>query len=213
MSCDLLFNSRLVAIVRLERLDGVPQLVRTLLDAGVRCIELTLTNREAPVWVTRLLAEEARFRSGAAMLGIGSVRNLEECQRAIEAGAQFVVTPIVSVPVIQECVRCQVPIAAGACTPTEMATAWDAGANIVKVFPARSLGPSYIRDVLAPMPYLKLMPTGGIDTTNARQYLDAGACSVGVGGNLCRADWMENGNWEAIQHAARAIVQATQSET
>lgn len=205
---DLLFQSRLVAIVRLERLDRAPELITTLLDAGVRCVELTLTNPEAPHWIDRLRSTERRFATGEAALGLGSVRNVKEAQQAIDCGAQFVVTPILSLPVIEACGQRSMPIASGAYTPTEIATAWDAGATLVKVFPVRSLGSTFVRDVLAPMPYLKLMPTGGVDANNAREYLQAGAACVGVGGSLCRADWVEDGKWESLRNAAELIVRA-----
>jgi 2-dehydro-3-deoxyphosphogluconate aldolase/(4S)-4-hydroxy-2-oxoglutarate aldolase len=126
----------------------------------------------------------------------------------LDAGAQFVVTPIMQPEVIRCCVEAKVPIAAGALTPTEIATAWDCGASFVKVFPARGLGPGYIKDVLAPMPYLKLMPTGGIDAKNAGDYLAAGAVAVGVGGTLCSPVLVEKQDWESIHAAAASIVQA-----
>ena len=197
-----------MAIIRLERLDHAQELVNVLLDAGARCLEFTLTNPDAPRWIRRLLDEDKRFENGEACIGVGSVRNVEEAKLVLDAGAQFVVTPITSVKVIEVCVQRKVPIASGAFTPTEIATAWDAGANIVKVFPARVLGPGYIRDVLAPLPYLPLMPTGGIDASNAGEYLRAGAIAVGVGGQLCPANLVEKMDWDTILQSAKRIVEA-----
>jgi len=211
MFLDVVSESKLVAILRLESLDQADRLVDTLLDAGVRCIEFTLTNRKAPAWVSKLVSEHPSFRTGQAYLGIGSVRTLEEAKLVLDSGTQFVVTPITVPAVIDECFRRNVPIACGAFTPTEIAQAWEHGANIVKVFPARGLGPNYIRDVLAPMPYLKLMPTGGIDASNAADYIHAGAVAVGVGGKLCSAMHVEQGNWGAIRQAAVDVVQACRS--
>ncbi|MBM3966364.1 MAG: bifunctional 4-hydroxy-2-oxoglutarate aldolase/2-dehydro-3-deoxy-phosphogluconate aldolase [Planctomycetes bacterium] len=208
MPLELIQKSRLVAIIRLERLDHAQELVHVLLEAGVRCLEFTLTNPDAPRWIHRLLTEDKRFENGDACIGVGSVRNVDEARLVLDAGAQFVVTPITSVKVIEVCVERKVPIASGAFTPTEIATAWDAGANIVKVFPARVLGPGYIRDVLAPLPYIQLMPTGGIDTTNAGDYLSAGAIAVGVGGQLCPVKLVENKDWDTILHSAKRIVDA-----
>jgi 2-dehydro-3-deoxyphosphogluconate aldolase/(4S)-4-hydroxy-2-oxoglutarate aldolase len=207
-SLDHLFESRVVAIIRLSRLERARELVCTLLDAGIRCIEFTLTNPDTPSWIERLLAEEPRFREGAACLGMGSVRNADEAKLALDSGAQFIVTPIASEPVVRACKTRGVPIAAGAYTPTEIASMWDAGADMVKVFPARSLGPAYIRDILGPMPYLKLIPTGGIDASNAREYLDAGATAVGVGGSLCRADWVDGCRWDLVHEAASLLMRA-----
>ncbi|MCY3007276.1 MAG: bifunctional 4-hydroxy-2-oxoglutarate aldolase/2-dehydro-3-deoxy-phosphogluconate aldolase [Planctomycetota bacterium] len=208
MFSQVLSESRLVAIVRLDCLDQADRIVETLLGAGVRCIELTLTNRTAPVWVSRLVSENASFRTGQAYLGIGSVRSLDEAKLVLDAGCQFVVTPIMRPEVIGRCVEAKVPIACGAYTPTEIATAWECGADLVKVFPAKGLGPGYIKDLLAPMPYLKLMPTGGIDAKNARDYLSAGALAVGVGGTLCSPSLVEQGDWESIRKAAVSIVHA-----
>ncbi len=208
MFSEVLSESRLVAILRLDCLDQAPRIVETLLDAGVRCIEFTLTNRKALSWVSRLVSEHPSFRTGHAFLGMGSVRNVDEAQTVLDAGAQFVVTPIMQPEVIRRCVEAKVPIACGAYTPTEIATAWDSGAQFVKVFPARGLGPNYIKDLLAPMPYLKLMPTGGIDAKNARDYLSAGALAVGVGGTLCSPSLVEQGDWESIRNAALSIVHA-----
>jgi len=205
---DLILAHRLVAILRLDPLDNVEQLVDVLLDAGVRCLELTLTNPQAPMWVERLMHSNPRFRLGEACLGIGSVRTADEAKRAMDAGAQFVVTPIVAIGAIRACADRGVPIAAGAYTPTEIAMAWDAGASVVKVFPARSLGPGFIRDVLAPMPHLKLMPTGGIDATNAAEYLRAGAVAVGIGGQLCPQALVDRREWDTIRSAAQRIVAA-----
>ena len=205
---EVLSESRLVAILRLDCLDQAPRIVETLLEAGVRCIEFTLTNRKSPVWVSRLVKEHPSFRTGQAFLGMGSVRNLEEAKLVLDSGAQFVVTPIMQPEVIRRCVESKVPIASGAYSPTEIAMAWECGSDFVKVFPARGLGPGYIKDVLAPMPYLKLMPTGGIDAKNARDYLSAGAVAVGVGGTLCSPALVEKGDWESIHAAAVSIVQA-----
>ncbi|MFO0014716.1 MAG: bifunctional 4-hydroxy-2-oxoglutarate aldolase/2-dehydro-3-deoxy-phosphogluconate aldolase [Planctomycetota bacterium] len=205
---DLFLENRIVAIVRLDRLDRSRDLVRTLLDAGIRCVEFTLTNPETPGWIEKLLNDEPRFREGTACLGLGSVRNVSEAELAARVGAQFVVTPIASKPVVDVCKTHNIPIAAGAYTPTEIASMWEAGADWVKVFPVRNLGPGYIRDVLAPMPYLKLMPTGGIDASNAREFLQAGATAVGVGGTLCRASWVDAGQWDLIHRAATELVQS-----
>jgi 2-dehydro-3-deoxyphosphogluconate aldolase/(4S)-4-hydroxy-2-oxoglutarate aldolase len=208
MFSEVLADAKLVAIVRLDSLEHADQLVDTLLEAGVRCIEFTLTNRKAPEVVAKLVQHHPSFRTGQAFLGIGSVRTLDEAKLVLDAGSQFVVTPITVPQVIQTCVERKIPIACGAFTPTEIATAWELGANLVKVFPARGLGPNYIRDVLAPMPFLKLMPTGGIDANNAADYLNAGATAVGVGGKICSATLIEERNWDEIRTLASQLVQA-----
>ncbi len=200
---DLISKTRLVAIVRLDELALAAELSRALLAGGIVVQEYTLTNPDALRVIGRLRVEVEEFGSSQAFLGLGSVRTLAEAKRAVEAGADFVVTPIMRPEIIEYCVGVKVPILPGAMTPTEIALAWEAGASFVKVFPARSLGSSYIKDVLAPMPYLQLMPTGGIDTSNMGQYFADGAAAVGVGGRLVDAKSVAERRWETITQTAR----------
>ncbi len=198
--------NRIVAIVRLDDLTDAPHLVQALLDGGLRAIEFTLTNRDALPLLRRLLDEFREFSDGTACLGIGSVQSAQDASDAIRSGAQFLVTPVVSTEVIDTSLRQGVPVVSGAMTPTEIHQAWTRGASIVKVFPARGLGPDYVRDVLAPMPEVRLMPTGGIDSANLASYLQAGAVAVGVGGRLVDAALVRSGRWSEIATAAAELV-------
>jgi 2-dehydro-3-deoxyphosphogluconate aldolase/(4S)-4-hydroxy-2-oxoglutarate aldolase len=168
--------------------------------------EFTLTNPLALDALRRTLGEVEAFSTGEATLGVGSVRCRQQAEHAIEAGAHFVVTPIYSSEVIQCCTAVDVPVFSGAFTPTEIHMAWQSGASIVKVFPARGLGPRYIQDVLAPMPDLRLMPTGGVDLKNLKQFLDAGAVAVGVGGSLLDARAIGECDWDRISSMAKSYV-------
>ncbi|RMF44846.1 MAG: bifunctional 4-hydroxy-2-oxoglutarate aldolase/2-dehydro-3-deoxy-phosphogluconate aldolase [Planctomycetota bacterium] len=201
-----ILTHRVVAIVRLDDLTQSSRLVRALLDGGLRAIEFTLTNRDALAVTSRLRQEFAEFSDGTACLGIGSVKSVADASAAIQAGAQFLVTPIVSTAVIEASLQRATPVVSGAMTPTEIHQAWTSGASIVKVFPARGLGPGYIRDVLAPMPEVRLMPTGGVDTSNLAAYLRAGAVAVGVGGKLVDAVAVRAGRWSDIRYAAEELV-------
>ena len=118
------------------------------------------------------------------------------------------VAPTLDLPTVTYCAGLGVPVMPGAFTPTEVQTAWRAGAAVVKVFPATKLGPGYFQDILAPLPHLKLMPTGGVDLENAGGFVLAGAVAVGVGGALVRRDWVADGNWQAITEQARRFVAA-----
>ncbi len=200
---SLIAQTRLVAILRLDDLSQAVELSRALLAGGVVVQEFTLTNPQALSAIQLILDKVEEFRDGRAAIGIGSVRSLAEAEAAMASGAQFLVTPTLQLPVIRAAVERGVPIMPGAFTPTEIATAWEAGAAAVKVFPARMLGPSFIKDVLAPMPYLKLMPTGGIDYDNMQTYLHHGAMAVGIGNQLLDAKAIQSGDWEAITAAAR----------
>jgi 2-dehydro-3-deoxyphosphogluconate aldolase/(4S)-4-hydroxy-2-oxoglutarate aldolase len=201
---DAIAAARIVAIVRLERYERAVELARALLAGGISAIEFTLTGAGAhdAIGAARATLGEQ------AQIGVGSVLTARAADAAVDAGAQFVVTPTLRLEVIAACRARDVPILCGAFTPTEALTAHEAGANMVKIFPARLGGPQYIRDLLAPLPFLKLAPTGGIGPENARAYLDAGAVAVGVGGNLVSAAAVADGDWGRIEAAARTIVEA-----
>ncbi|HEX6289529.1 MAG TPA: bifunctional 4-hydroxy-2-oxoglutarate aldolase/2-dehydro-3-deoxy-phosphogluconate aldolase [Herpetosiphonaceae bacterium] len=201
---DTLRSTRIVAVVRLERYDQAVAVAEALLEGGISAIEFTLTGSGA-------LDAIARTRSALrtdAQIGVGTVLLPEAAEAAISAGAQFVVTPAVRPAVIAACRSRGVPILCGALTPTEVLAAHEAGADAIKIFPARAVGPQYLRDLLAPLPGLLLVPTGGIDSGNARAYLDAGAVAVGIGGNLVSAQAVAAEDWAQITATARACVDA-----
>ena len=208
MTIDTILDSRLVAIIRLEDLANAFPIVDSLIRGGIRAIEFTLTNSTAPAIVQHVRKEHQEISSGTAVIGIGSVRSLDEAKLAIDSGAQFVVSPITSIPIIDYCKQNRVAVCSGAYTPTEIAMSWDAGADIVKVFPARGLGANYIRDVLAPMPYLKLMPTGGVELKNLSAYFEAGAVAVGIGGQLLDSNSIQNKQWSKLTETALLYSQA-----
>ena len=200
---NLVARHRLVAIIRLDDLSNAVEISQALLDGGVYLQEYTLSNPAALDAIRTVRKQLPVFDSDEAAIGLGSVRNLNEAEQALDCGAQFVVTPITKVAVIERCRAANVPIMPGAYTPTEIAAGWDAGATFVKVFPARNLGPGYIKDVLAPMPYLKLMPTGGIDLNNMSAYFSAGASAVGIGGSIIDAQAVANKDWARLAAAAK----------
>ena len=141
-------------------------------------------------------------------MGAGTVLDAETARRAIEAGATYVVSPVFRAAVVEEAHRHGVPAMPGAYTPTEILTAHEAGADVVKVFPAETLGPAYIKGVLAAMPFLRLMPTGGVTPENVGEWLRAGARAVGLGGALVDAKLVAAGDYAAITARARAITTA-----
>ena len=208
MTIETILESRLVAILRLDDLSTATQIAEALFHGGIRALEFTLTNAMTPKVVRTLRKENQAIQSGDAVLGIGSVRNVDEAKLAIDAGAQFVVSPITSVPIIDYCRKNKIVVCPGAYTPTEIAMSWDAGADMVKVFPARNLGANYIRDVLAPMPYLKLMPTGGVDLNNMASYFAAGAVAVGIGSQLLDPTSIRNQDWDDISRTASSYMRA-----
>lgn len=197
-------REKIVAIVRLADYDHAVEVARALLAGGVSVLEFTLTGKGAIEAATAV-----RAALGASVcVGVGTVLQADQVVAAVAGGAEFVVTPVLRVPVIDACANLGVPCACGALTPTEILAAHEAGAEIVKVFPATVGGPRYLKDVLAPLPFLKLLPTGGVSAENAREYLAAGAMAVGIGGNLISAKAVAAGDFAAITAEARACVKA-----
>ncbi|HTP11681.1 MAG TPA: bifunctional 4-hydroxy-2-oxoglutarate aldolase/2-dehydro-3-deoxy-phosphogluconate aldolase [Anaerolineae bacterium] len=205
---EVIRANRIIAIVRLNDLSTAIDLTHALLDGGIRALEFTLSNPDAMTALAEVKAAVSEFKRRAAVIGIGTVLNAEQARSAIEAGAQFIVSPTTNLQTIEMCQRLNVAVMPGAFTPTEILAAWEAGASAVKVFPARSLGPSYIKDVREPLPFLRLIPTGGIHCDNIKDYLRNGAFAVGVGGNLVDKQLVAAGAWDALTDRAREFTQA-----
>jgi 2-dehydro-3-deoxyphosphogluconate aldolase/(4S)-4-hydroxy-2-oxoglutarate aldolase len=201
---DRLLHSRIVAVVRLEQYDQALAVAEALLEGGISALEFTLTGSGA----LEAIAGARGALGDTAQIGVGTVLTPEAAEAAIAAGAQFVVTPAVRPAVVAACRSRGVPCLCGAHTPTEVLAAHEAGAHMIKIFPARAFGPQYLRDLLAPLPGLRLVPTGGIDASNARAYLDAGAVAVGIGGKLVAKEAVASGDWARITEQARACVAA-----
>jgi 2-dehydro-3-deoxyphosphogluconate aldolase/(4S)-4-hydroxy-2-oxoglutarate aldolase len=190
----------IVAVVRVDDAAVLSTLVDALAAGGVHAIEITMT---VPGAIESIRALAASVRA-TTLLGAGTVVDAETAGRAIDAGARFVVSPVFRPAVIEACHRRDVPMCPGCYTPTEILDAWDAGADIVKLFPAGGLGPSFVKDVRAPLPQVKLMPTGGVSIDNAGEWLRAGAVAVGIGSALVDARLVAAGDFAAItQRAAR----------
>jgi 2-dehydro-3-deoxyphosphogluconate aldolase/(4S)-4-hydroxy-2-oxoglutarate aldolase len=200
-------TSGVVAIVRLDDLSRATPLTEALIRGGVRTVEFTFTNRLAG----RVIETVRDSLGDTAFVGAGSVLDPETARTAILTGAQFVVTPTLNTAVIELCNRYAVPTVIGAFTPTEMLTAWQAGATYVKVFPASVGGPSYLKDVRGPMPQLKLIPTGGVSIENAGDFIRAGAVAIAVGSNLVDAKTVDAENWPLLEERARQLVEAVRS--
>jgi len=193
-----------IAIVRLDDLSEALAIGRALTDGGITALEYTLTNPEALDAIMRVRAELGE----AVLVGAGTVLDAPGARNAIAAGAQFLVSPTLE-PAVIACGREQdVPVICGAMTPSEILTAHRLGADLVKVFPARTLGPAYIKDVLAPLPALRLVPTGGIELDNCRAFLDAGAYTVGLGSALIDPHLVATADWPALTALSRRYVQA-----
>jgi len=198
---DQLVAHGAVAVVRLPSARLVREVVDAVLAGGVRAIELTMTTPDA----LAMLEELARWRSDELLLGAGSVLGAEAARAAVDAGAEYVVSPVFKRAVVEEAHRLGVPALPGAFTPTEILTAHEAGADLVKVFPADSLGPAFVKGVLGPVPFLRLVPTGGVTPDNAGDWLRAGAAAVGLGSALVDPALVAAGDLAALTARARRV--------
>lgn len=201
---DRILASKIVAIIRLEEYSKAVAVARALVAGGISVLEFTLTGRGA---ITAIEAVRGAL-GGAVCVGVGSVLRAEDADAALSSGAEFLVTPAVRPTVIATAVSRGALVLAGGLTPTELLAAHEAGAEMVKLFPARLGGPAYLKDILAPLPFLKVVPTGGVGPENARAFLAAGAAALGIGGNLVPAQAVAADDFAAITAAARACVEA-----
>ena len=196
-----------VAVIRLGDSNKLVKVAEAVYKGGVISIEITMTTPNA-LGVLEYCVKEF----GDTMLfGIGSVLDAATAKAAIEAGAKYVVSPIFKKEIIDEAHKHDIPAMPGAFTPTEIITATEAGADIVKVFPADVLGMAFFKGVKAPMPHLKMMPTGGVSLTNAGDWLKAGACAVGVGSALLDNKAIAENNFDLLTENAKTLMQSIQS--
>jgi 2-dehydro-3-deoxyphosphogluconate aldolase/(4S)-4-hydroxy-2-oxoglutarate aldolase len=200
---DLIMESGVVAIMRAKSSDQLMAAAESILSGGVRAIEVTMTTPGA----LDVIHQATSQLSGDVLFGAGSVLDPETARAAILAGAQFVVCPTLNLKTIELCNRYSIPVMPGAYTPTEILTAWEAGATMVKVFPASAGGPGYIKAVKAPLPQIKLTAVGGVDLGNCADFIRAGCEVVGIGGELVNQKLLDGRDFTAITERARAFRQ------
>lgn len=190
-----------IAVLRLSNPDKILHVVEALREGGVSIVEVTMTVPNALEHLERL----AREADDSLLLGVGSVLDADTGRRAIEMGAQFVVSPVFRRELVDVAHAHDVPAVPGAFTPTEIQRAHEAGADMVKVFPATQVGPSYFQAVQAPLPHLRLMPTGGVTPDTAGDWIRAGAVAVGLGSALLDRAAIEEGRFEVLTQNAKRL--------
>jgi len=199
-----LLDPGIIAVVRAQKPEQVLPLSEALLAGGVIAIEITMTTPNALAAI-----REARQKLGErALIGVGTVLDINTCRGALEAGAEFVVTPVLRpefVPIVHAADR---PVMLGAYTPTEAQAAHEAGADFIKIFPADTLGPGFIKAIRAPLPHLRIVPTGGVDVHNVGDFFKAGCVALGVGGSLVSAKILQDANWPELTRKASEFVAA-----
>src|SRR5438067_1711642 len=189
----------IVAVVRSPDSQQLVEAARALAEGGVNVVEITMTLPDAHDVVRAV----RRALGDRLLLGAGTILDPETARAALLAGAEFLVAPTINLDVIRLCQRYDKLVMPGAFTPTEIMTAWEAGADIVKVFPAEVLGPAFFKAVRAPLPQIKIMPTGGVDLNTAAEFLKAGACCLGVGSQLVEPKAVAERNFDRIRELAR----------
>jgi len=195
-------ESGVVAIIRMSEPERIIEIARALRKGGVRCIEIPMTVPAA----LELIRETTRDASSDFVIGAGTVLDAETARATILAGAEFLVGPNTNFDMIKLCKRYRKVVIPGALTPTEVLNAWQAGADIVKVFSARFFGPKYFSDLKGPYPHIDLMPTGGVRVDNAADFIRQGACAVTIGRDLLDTEAIAEGRFEVITERAKQLI-------
>lgn len=193
-----ILDGGVVAVVRAESGESLVKVVEALADGGVTAAEITFTVPDA----LDVIRDARKALGDAVALGAGTVLDPETARAAILAGAEYLVSPTVNLDVIRLARRYDKAVMPGAFTPTEILAAWEAGADVVKVFPADVGGPGYLKAIRGPLPQVSLMPTGGVDLTTAADFLKAGACCLGVGGTLVEPKAVAAGDFARVRDLA-----------
>ncbi|MFN8346731.1 MAG: bifunctional 4-hydroxy-2-oxoglutarate aldolase/2-dehydro-3-deoxy-phosphogluconate aldolase [Spirosomataceae bacterium] len=194
-SWELFNKAPIVGIIRGLSLEEVAMILPLYREAGLTTIEITMNTPEAEKIIHYAVTHEQQGLN----IGAGTVCTKKDLKKALEAGAQFIVTPILDKKVVKACVKKEIPIFPGAFTPSEIYKAWRWGASMVKVFPATQLGPSYIKELKAPLNQLKLLPTGGVSLDNITDFFKAGADGVGMGGQLLNQSLIQEKDPEKLK--------------
>ena len=199
-----ILNPGIVAIIRADSSEQLLGAAEALYEGGVTGMEVTMTTPNA----LQVINDVSKRFGKKVLIGVGSVLDTETCRAAILAGSEFVVTPVTKPDVITMCNRYGKPIASGAYTPTEALLAHESGADFVKIFPADGLGPQYIKNILAPMPMLQIIPTGGVTVQTAENFIKAGCVALAAGSSLVSKDVLKNQDWKKLTETAAAFVEA-----
>lgn len=194
-SWELFSKAPIVGIIRGLSAEDIDHILPVYREAGLTTIEITMNTAGAATSIQNAI----KHHPEGLNIGAGTVCTLDDLDQALDAGAQFIVTPIIDKKVIKACVKRGVPIFPGAFTPSEIYKAWSLGASMVKVYPATSLGPEYIKDVKAPLNQLKLLPTGGVSLDNMAAYFNAGADGLGIGSHLFDKVLIQAKNWPGLK--------------
>lgn len=204
----LLRQHRIIAVIRTSELSLGRQMAQAMAASGIPLIEITWNSADAPKLICQLRQELPH-----CTIGTGTILNQEQLRQAIDAGVQFIFTPHVEPALIASAVAADIPIVPGALSPTEIVTAWQAGASAVKVFPIQAVGgANYIKALQGPLGQIPLIPTGGVTLENAQEFLAAGAIAVGLSGELFPKSLINTGDWQEIANRAKTLKEQLTTE-
>ena len=198
---SLLADPGIIAVVRAQKTEQVLPLSEALIAGGVNAIEITMTTPNA----IEAIDEASQKISSRGVVGVGTVLDAESCRAAIQAGAEFVVSPILRPELVPLCHAADRPVMLGAYTPTEAQLAYEAGADFIKIFPSDGLGPNYIRAIRAPLPHLRIIPTGIAKADDIAEFIKAGCVGVGLGSLLVSSEILRTNNWSELTRSAKAL--------
>lgn len=204
---SLLTNPGIIAVVRAQKQEQVIPLSEALIAGGVIAIEITMTTPNA----IAAIREASEKLGSRALIGVGTVTDVDTCRAAIAAGAEFVVSPVCKLDLIPIARAANKPIMLGSYTPTEAQSAHEAGSDFIKIFPADTLGPKYIKALRAPLPHLKIVPTGGVEADNVVEWVKAGCVAVGAGSSLVSAKILTDNAWPELTKRAQDFVNAAKA--
>ncbi len=199
-----ILDSKIIAIIRADESSKLMSAVSALVDGGIKALEVTMTT---PGALDAIEAASSEF-GDRIVVGVGSVLDSETARAAILAGAEFIVSPVFKSDVVTLANRYSKVVIPSAYTPTEILTAWEAGADLVKLFPAGSGGPGFLKAVRAPLPHIPLVPVGGVTLENAAEFIKAGAVAVGVGGCLVKKEFLKNNDFAGLTSLCRDFVKS-----
>ena len=204
-------EGRVIAIIRGFEPDVCLHLAEAYAKGGIRAVEVTYRQNAPETWkdTTKAISAIAARFGGVLSVGAGTVLTSEQLKMTQEAGGRFMVSPNARPALIRECVAAGLAAVPGAMTPTEVVEAWEAGATFVKVFPAGTLGPGYIKALRAPLAHVRLLAVGGVTPDNVAAFMQAGSEGVGVSGALCDKQAIAAGDWAKIEAAAKLLVERT----
>lgn len=202
-SWELFSKVPVIGIVRNISLEDVMEILPLYVEAGLTTIEITMNTPGAE----DMIRHGVNNFGSSLNVGAGTVCKKDELEKALEAGAQFIVTPVIRRKIIRSCVKQEIPIFPGAFTPTEIYEAWSLGASMVKVFPAKALGAGYIKDIKAPLNQIKLLPTGGVDLDTIDSFKKAGADGFGIGGPLFKKNLIHEKDWAGLKEHFKKFVE------